>query len=134
MWSEVWVPAATKFAWTYACEVRALWAYRSVANHFYFRANALAEVPDLSHATICLGPKLEDLPVARLESGSSAFHLNHADHPALSCENIHRPVGCRASATAPSLAPQLLEHLVLSASPSCIRSGDHISLGAGNWL
>jgi hypothetical protein len=24
--------------------------------------------------------------------------------------------------------------LVLSASPSRIRSGDHVSLGAGNWL
>jgi hypothetical protein len=43
-------------------------------------------------------------------------------------------VGCRASAAVPPLAPQLLEHSVLSTSPSRIRSGDHVSLGAGNWL
>jgi hypothetical protein len=134
MWSEVWVPVVTKSAWTFSYDVRASGAYRSVANHFYSRANTSAEVPNLSHATICFGPELEDLSVARPESAPSAFHLDHAYNPAFPRENIHRPVGRCASAAVPSLAPQLLEHLIFSASSSRISGGDHVSLGTCNWL
>jgi len=97
-------------------------------------ASSFAKVPDLGRASIRLCPTLKGLPVPGPQSGSSAFHLDHPDLSIFRGENVYRSVGCSASAAVPPFVPQLLQHLVFSASASRIGGGDHVQAGGGQWL